>query len=332
MVIDIHSHIVPAPVFERFARHRAEFPGVELIMEDGPAYRFRFPDAPMTRPVMAALPDLSERKQVMASQGVDHAVLSLWTDLEGYELNAQEGFAWSCFVNQCLLDQVRDETAFTPLASVPLQDGALASRVLEQAMQDGFGGVMIGTQPKGARGGNLDDPDLEIFWATAARLGAAVYVHPMFICNEPRLADYDMTNAVGRLADATIAIGRVIASGLLQRHPDLNIVLSHGGAALPLAVGRLRRSNEAAGNRFADPDDGLSRFYVDTCVYDTRALTFVIDAFGADHVMLGTDAPMSIAELDPVGLVDSVRLRTSERRAILGDTARRVFRLRGCAC
>lgn len=335
VIVDIHSHIVPAPIFDLFERQRDAFPGVEMTAEPGggpDGARFRFPGAPATRPVIPALPDLAERKATMDRQGVDHALLSLWTDLEGYELPPAEGLAWSRFVNACLLEQLKGETRFSPLASLPLQNGDMAAQVLEEALQQGFAGAMIGTQPHGFGGGNLDDPDLEPFWAAASRLGAAIYVHPMFVCNEPRLADYDMTNAVGRLADGTIALGRLIASGVLQRHPGVKLVLSHGGAALSLAIGRLRRCNEAAGNRYADPDDGLSRLFVDSCVYDARALGFVIDTFGADRVMLGTDAPMSIAEHDPVGLIDGIRLRADERKAILGETARRVFRLRGCAC
>ena len=43
----------------------------------------------------------------------------------------------------------------TPLATVPLQDGVLAARLLEEALDNGFKGAMIGIQPKGV-GGNLD--------------------------------------------------------------------------------------------------------------------------------------------------------------------------------
>lgn len=295
--------------------------------------RFQFPGAPATRPVIAALSDLPARKRDMQAEGIDHALLSLWTDLEGYELVPEEGLAWSRFVNRCLLDALADESCFTPLASVPLQDGRLAAEVLEEALAQGFAGVMIGTLPHGAGGGNLDDASLDPFWSAASRLQAAVYLHPMFLCNEPRLADYDLINTVGRLADTTIAVGRLLSSGVLQRHPGLKLVLSHGGAALPLALGRFRRTYDAAGRKYADPVDGFGRLFFDTCVYDPDALTFLIARSSAERVMLGSDAPMSIAEQHPVRLVDSVPLRAHERAAILGGNARKVFRLRSdCGC
>jgi aminocarboxymuconate-semialdehyde decarboxylase len=304
------------------------------MFEEGTAsVRFQFPGTAPTRPVIAALSDLAARKNAMAEQRVDHALLSLWTDLEGYELEPDQGLAWSRFINRCLLEDLAGEPCFTPLASVPLQHGALAAQVLEEALAQGFAGAMIGTLPQGAGGGNLDSASLEPFWAAASRLGAAIYLHPMFLCNEPRLADYDLINTVGRLADTTIAVGRLLSSGLLERYPGMNLVLSHGGAALPLALGRFRRTFQAAGRKYGDPDSGFARLFFDSCVYDAEALAFLVSRAGAERVMLGSDAPMSIAEPDPVGLVDGVALRAQEREAICGGNARRVFRLRSdCAC
>jgi aminocarboxymuconate-semialdehyde decarboxylase len=89
--------------------------------------------------------------------------------------------------------------------------------VLGEAMSKGFGGVMIGTLPNGIGGGNLDHPSLDPFWDTASKLGAAVYLHPMFICGEPRLSDYDLVNTLGRLVDTSIAVSRLLYSGHLLK-------------------------------------------------------------------------------------------------------------------
>ena len=162
---------------------------------------------------------------------------------------------------------------------------------------------------------------------------AAIYLHPMFLCNEPRLADYDLINTVGRLADSSIALGRLLASGHLLKYPGMSLITSHGGAMLPFALGRFRRMHEATGRKHADPVAGFERLYFDTAVYDVANLDFLVARAGADKVMLGTDAPMSIAELDPVGLVTAAALGPKERTAILSGNAKRVFRLRAdCGC
>ena len=160
----------------------------------------QFPGTEMTRPITPKLSDLAERVRWMDEKGIDHQLLGLWTDLEGYELPPEEGLAWSRYINDCAYEELHDQPRFTPLASVPLQDGALAAEVLGEAMERGFGGAMIGTQPNGIRGGNLDDPSLDPFWATASKLGAALFLHPMFVCGEPRLEDYELVNVAWRTA------------------------------------------------------------------------------------------------------------------------------------
>lgn len=332
MVIDIHAHFVPPGLISRFRERQAEFPDI-VMKEEGGSVTFSFAGGEPTRPVIAALTDLGAQLEDMKARRIDHAILSLWTDLEGYELPPEQGLAWSRFINERMQAELSDAPRFSALASVPLQNGELAAQVLEEAIDEGFAGAMIGTLPNGAFGGNLDTPSLEPFWETASRLEAAIYVHPMFLCNEPRLRDYGLINTVGRIADSTIAVGRLISSGVLQRHPNMKLIVSHGGGALPYALGRFRRTFDAEQRRFADPDDGFRRLYFDSCVYDPQALSFLVDRAGAERVMLGSDSPMSIAETDPVGLVEAVRLRSDERKAILGDNARSVFRLRAsCIC
>src|SRR5258708_30510092 len=117
----------------------------------------------------------------MAKNGIDPELVGGWLDSFGYELPSGEGLAWSRFYNDCLKVELREETRFTPLATVPLQHGGLAAEVLSEALDQGFGGVMIGTLPQGMSG-NLDDPTLEPFWQTASGLKAAVCIPPMFLC------------------------------------------------------------------------------------------------------------------------------------------------------
>jgi aminocarboxymuconate-semialdehyde decarboxylase len=58
-----------------------------------------------------------------------------------------------------------------------LQPGALAAGVLEEAMDAGFKGAMVGTQPKGF-GGDLDDAKLDPFWAVASARRATIFLRP----------------------------------------------------------------------------------------------------------------------------------------------------------
>src|SRR3989454_12381598 len=119
---------------------------------------------------------------------------------------------------------------------------------------------MIGTLPKG-NAGNLDDPTLDAFWQAASDLKAAVFMHPMFLCGEPRLADYDLVNAIGRLADTSIAVSRLLFSGHLLRFPGMKFVLSPGRAGPPYALGRLARNPAVSQAADADPRTRLPAMY-----------------------------------------------------------------------
>jgi len=331
LIIDVHAHFVPKCLYERFDAHAASFPGVKLLRDDK-GVRMQFPGTEPTRPVSPKLSDLADRRAWMDKSGIDHQLLGGWLDIFGYELPAQEGLAWSRFLNDCMWNELREEPRFTPLATVPLQDGALAAQVLDEAMAKGFGGVMIGTLPKGT-GGNLDDPSLDPFWSTASRLQAAVYLHPMFICGEPRLNDYDLVNAIGRVADTSIAVSRLLFSGHLLKFSGLKFILSHGGAALPFALGRLARNHQISQGKYADPRKGFAAMYFDSCVFDADALEFLASKAGTDRVMLGSDAPFPIGDPEPAKVVHAAQFSDGDRTKILGATAQRVFRLRpDCWC
>lgn len=236
-------------------------------------------------------------------------------------------------MNTCMREALRGEPRFTPLATVPMQDGALAADALAEAMDQGFGGVMIGTQPKGIGGGNLDDPSLDPFWETASKLGAAVYLHPMFICGEPRLSDYDLVNAVGRLADSTIAVSRLLFSGHLLKFPGMKFIVSHGGGALAYALGRLGRNHHNSQGKLADPRKGFAAMYFDSCVFDVDTLEYLTRKTGNDRVMLGSDAPFPIGDPEPRKVIRNANFTDQQKHAMLTGTAQQVFRVRAdCWC
>jgi len=328
MIIDTHAHVVPQSMLDALRGEPRLFPSVRLDA-GGAMPRLAFAGGPPGRPIQPRLADLARRRDWLRAAHVDHQLVGGWTDVYGYELAGAEAADWARFYNEHMQRDATGLPALSALATVPLQDGALAARVLDEALDSGFKGAMIATQPKGV-GGNLDDPDLDPFWEVASARGAAIFVHPHYICGDERLAGYDLVNAVGRLADSTVAIARLLFSGHLTRFPGMTLVLSHGGGALPYALGRLKR-NHAIHPDYADPQDGFRRLCFDTVLFEPRALRFLCDVVGADKVMLGSDFPFGIGDLEPCGIVERTPLTAEERDAILGGNAARVFHIE-CGC
>jgi aminocarboxymuconate-semialdehyde decarboxylase len=323
MIVDMHAHFVPRAMLEELAQG-CTFPSVKTKAEKGGPC-FSFAGGTFTRPVPPLMDDVEQRRKWMAQQRIDKQVVGGWLDLFGYELPPEEGADWSRYLNEHLLKGVAQAPELVPIATVPMQDGRLAARVLEEALDAGFHGAMIGTQPKGL-GGALDDPGLDPFWEAASARKATLLLHPMFATGDDRLGDYGLVNAVGRITDTSHAVARLLYSGHLTRYAGVRLVLSHGGAAIPFIMGRLQRSyliQKTPG----DPAEGFRRLYFDSIVFDPDALRFICEAAGFERLMLGSDYPFAVGDLEPLKIVEASGFREPERSAIAGGTAARLFQI-----
>jgi aminocarboxymuconate-semialdehyde decarboxylase len=325
MIIDCHAHLVPPSLLDAIRSEANSFPSVRLI-EEGASLGFSFAGGKPTRPVSKPLSDVPARLKWMDDQKIERQVVGGWLDMFANEIPAEEGTKWSRLINAHLAQAAKDEPRFVPLATVPLQDGARAAEVLREAHGAGFKGAMIGTQPKG-KGGVLDDPTLKPFWEAADELGSIVFIHPVFESGDDRVHDYGMANAVGRITDTLIAMSRLIYAGHVTRYAKAKIVAGIGGAALPYVIGRLRRNYALDRDKLGDPDAALAGMYYDTIVQDPRTLRYLADIVGTGRIMMGSDMPFPIGDLAPLAIVAETRFSDSERAAINGGLAQRLFGL-----
>ncbi len=324
MIIDSHAHLVPPLLLDAIRKDAARFPSVKQTEQDG-SLAFSFSNAKPTRPVSKPLSDVAGRVKWMDEQKVDRQVVGGWVDMFGYELPAAEGSAWSELCNEKLAEAAAQNARFIPLATVPLQDGASAARVLKTAFAASMPGAMIGTLPLG-RGSGLDTADLHPFWKTADELGAVIHIHPSFDAGDARANDYGMANAVGRITDAMLALSRLIYAGHFQKYPNAKIVVGIGGAGLPFILGRLKR-NFSITPSLGDPEDALRRLYVDTILHDQRVLRFVAEIMGTERIMMGTDMPFPIGDHKPLAIVEAAGFSAAEQTSVNGGLAAKLFKV-----
>jgi aminocarboxymuconate-semialdehyde decarboxylase len=324
MIIDTHAHLVPVDLLAAIMRERATFPSVRVI-EEGGSLAFAFGGGKPTRPVSKPLSDAVARLAWMDKQGIDRQVVGGWVDMFGYELPGAEGEAWSRLINDAMMSVAKTEPRFVPLASVPMQDGVRAAAVLKAAMAAGFPGVMIGTLPRGI-GSVLDAKDLDPFWAAADEATAVVHIHPSFDAGDTRVNDFGLQNAVGRITDAIVAVARLISSGHVTRFGNVKFFVPMGAAGLPFVLGRLKRNHQITPG-LADPVEAIGRLYTDTILHDPRVLRFAIAMLGADRMMLGSDMPFPIGDLEPLKIVAEAGLSADEVARVNGGLAARLFRV-----
>ena len=105
----------------------------------------------------------------------------------------------------------------------------------------------------------------------------------------------------------------------------------HGGGYLPAYSGRIDHAwgarSDVRGSLPQKPTTYLKRVYFNSVVFTPHQLRYLIDVFGADHILMGTDYPYDMAESDPIGHLASAGLDPKDMAAIAGGNARRLFGL-----
>ena len=193
----------------------------------------------------------------------------------------------------------------------------------------GLRGAMIDPN---ALGRPLADRSLDPFWKAAAELAAPVMLHPFLLEAVERFGRHYLHNLVGYPFETTLAAGSLILGGTLDRFPDLDVVLVHGGGFLPYHVGRFDRGHavrpEVRADGAALPSSYLRRFHYDTLVQFPPALAYLVALVGADRVLLGSDHPFWLGDPEPARVVREAGLSAAAQAAILGDNAVRIFHLK----
>ena len=178
-------------------------------------------------------------------------------------------------------------------------------------------------------------PSIRVF-AELNRRRAVVFVHPVGAGGGPNSEDFSLTWMLASRFEDTIAMARLILSGLTLRYPDIRFIIPHLGGTMPLFLQRMDNVAERDGWRdkySADlmPSDLARRFWFDTVNEQHSALRCACETFGADRLLLGTDWPMLppeklkhfvdyVAEALPGG--DAERILDVNASELLGITAR----------
>jgi aminocarboxymuconate-semialdehyde decarboxylase len=326
--IDIHCHVMSLESEELVRPY--------FTPDKDPFFRYSGPssDAYNQRHFSEIVPKLSlpeERLRDMDRMGVDIQAISVAPPQYYYWAEPDLGVRASRIQNDNLARIVREHPdRFVGLGTLPLQDVEASLVELERLVHElGFNGVEICTSVNGA---DFDDQRFEPLLARFEELDLLVVMHPNGFSHGERLAAYYLINTVGMPLDSTVSISRMIFGGVLERHPDLKICVVHGGGYVPFYPARFDHAYHAREDcrEFISrpPSTYLRQLYFDTMVFDPEDLAMLIERYGAEHVLLGSDYPYDMGEEDPVGFVKGVDgLGNKELALVLGGNAARLLKL-----
>lgn len=323
LTIDIHSHVaVP---------EAAEFVKPHLDWSTIPMAFFSTPETKALNEKQASdragvMTTCDERLRDLDAMGIDMQVVKPPPPQCYFTLPADIAVPATRMVNDGIAEYAaKKPDRFIPFGTVPLQDGKEASIELERCVRElGFRGVQILTNVAGQE---LSDPAFAPFWAKAEALGALVVLHPNGFTEGKRLTRFYFNNVVGNPFETTLALHYLIFDGVLERHPNLKILAVHGGGYLASYSGRIDHAwgarSDVAGHLPQTPTTYLKKIHFDTVVFTPHQLKNLIDVFGADRLVMGTDYPFDMGEYDPIGHLASVgTLDDSTVAAIAGGNAK----------
>jgi aminocarboxymuconate-semialdehyde decarboxylase len=330
-VVDVHTHFIPME-FVELLRGGDGPPGVEVTDREGQD-PLVVHDNGLAYPVMPLFHDLGARLRQMDGDGIDVSLISIVPSLFLYWTDAAETARVSRIINDAgAALAAGSDGRLHALATVPMNDPTAAAAELRRAREElGLVGVEIGTSVGDMP---LDDPALEPFFATAEELGMPVMLHPylsMVSPPGPAVQGFHLANVVGNPLETFVAASRLIVGGVLDRHPDLQVLLVHAGGAFPYQLGRLQHAYEARAETREvarrEPTAYLGSFLFDTIIFDRAALRFLIDRVGAERVVFGTDIPFDMADLSARDLASDLDAQTAG--AVLAGNALQAFGLAG---
>jgi len=313
-LIDCHAHIIPEQALRRFPD------------PSKPAY--------VTAEPVALQRMLDEHDRV----GITHAVVSDSFFMESARdaLPDWSGVDRAKLFNDGMVELVgRHPGRFFGLGCIDPFGGDDAARELERLTKElGLYGVLINPS-LGER--YLDAPEAEPFLAAAKALDVPLFLHPSRDLPAPEDSrEFALNVSVARPHQTSTCIARMIYAGTFDRHPNVRMLLAHGGGTLPFVAGRLDATWQGyRPGRWEGPDlltrppsSYLAGLCCDTNLWSASALRLAIETFGVEHVLFGNDLPPVWVPLDrPVETLNALGLPEPDLEGIRWRNAARFFGL-----
>jgi len=268
--------------------------------------------------------ELEARLRLMDRAGVDMQVLSACPQVP-YAEDAAKAVAAARFINgqyAGLADRYPDR--FRAFAALPMPHIDASVAEMRRALGElHMTGIAMNTSVLGHA---LVDPGYEPILSELNTMNAVLYLHPAGngACS-PLIGDYHLTWMVGAPVEDTISIMQLITHGIPARYPNIKIINSHLGGALPMLLQRADDQYrwEAPGTP-ERPSVAARRMWYDSVGHGhVPALRCAIDSFGADRLLLGTDFPYENGDtfVRAIDYISDAQIDADAARAILEQNA-----------
>jgi aminocarboxymuconate-semialdehyde decarboxylase len=218
---------------------------------------------------------------------------------------------------------------FQALAMLPLIDTKLALKELDRAIFDlGLKGICMLTNIAGQ---TSDSDFLLPVYERAQSLGVPIFIHPTTPVGAQVMKEWRLAIILGFEFDIMLSATRLAYSGILERFPELKFVIAHLGAGIPFLAARIDRGyhDPTCGIKTKKPtSEYLKELHTDAVCFYQPALMMAYEFFGADRMVMGSDFPLPIGDLEAaVPSIEQMKISNEDKEKILGRNVERLLRL-----
>jgi aminocarboxymuconate-semialdehyde decarboxylase len=273
--------------------------------------------------------NLEDRIKAMQKYEIDLQVLTLTTPSVEREAPTR-GTRLAQLANDGFGEIVEKQPdRFAALAALPLQDPEAAAELERAVRERGLSGA---TLMSNANNHPLDSEKLMPIYEKAAKLDVPLFIHPTSPLNHTAMDDYRLIPILGFGVDTALAVLRLVFSGVMKRVPNLKLVAAHLGGVFPYLRGRIETGfnayPECKTNISEPPSHYLKKIWMDSLCYDQDILMSSLAYSGADKILLGTDFPHQITDIEKaVQRIRRLSVSDEEKQKILGENAAKLLKL-----
>ena len=325
MNIDFHCHLYPEEYLKKLEASKGDVriekneKGEKIILSMGAR----------AGPVTEDFFDIEVRLDKIKQNNIDMQILT--TPHPGIDrFSPGESAEMSRVINDGLSKVVKKyPNHFQGLAMLPLIDIKLALKELERAIFDlGLKGICMLTNIAGQ---TPDSDFLLPVYERAQSLGVPIFIHPTTPVGAQVMKEWRIAIILGFEFDVMLSATRLAYAGIFERFPELNFIIAHLGAGIPFLAGRIDRGyhDPTCGIRTKRPtSDYLKELYCDTVSFYQPALKLAYEFFGADRMVMGSDFPLPIGDLEAaVSSIEEMDISGEEKEKILGKNVERLLGL-----
>jgi predicted TIM-barrel fold metal-dependent hydrolase len=279
------------------------------------------------RKILPKHTDVDAKLADMDAAGIKITALSI--NDPGPELFGKDAAAMAVMLNDFIAATVRQHaTRFFGLAVLPFDSPDSMLRELDRCVNKlGMRGILLYSNLDGRF---PDEQPSRMLFGVAEKQGIPVLLHPACPVTFEQTKGYEQAAGIGLMFDTTIALSRLILSGVLEQHPNLKLVCPHVGGALPYLIGRVDHQTmvlkRGAENIRKPPSQYLRNVWLDTVTPIGLAIKYAWEFAGPDKLLYSSDHPW----VDPkliIQQIESQKLPAADVAKLYSGNARALFNL-----